>query len=89
MNMTATEIDRLVSELRNPDFRGLMQHLRSAGEIDRLFQQSADTIEAKEAELVEIVKLLARLGTWIEDEAYAELPFVTDEELELYRSVVS
>jgi len=51
--VTPAEVGGLVVELRNPDFRGSMQHLRSAGEIDRLFQQSATALEAKEAELAE------------------------------------
>lgn len=44
-------------------------------------------IETLESHNAKIVKLLARLGTYIEDEVGAELPFTTDEELELYRSV--
>lgn len=36
---------KLVERLRNPDYAGDLQHLRSAYEIDNLMRQSADAIE--------------------------------------------
>ena len=54
--ITPAEVGGLVAELRNPDFRGSMQHLRSAGEIDRLFQQAAAILEAQAAELTAMEK---------------------------------
>lgn len=35
---------KLVERLRNPDYAGELQHLRSAYEIDNLMRQSADAI---------------------------------------------
>lgn len=40
----------LVERLRDPNYAGSMQHLRSYDEIDRLFNQAADLIEALERE---------------------------------------
>lgn len=36
----------LVERLRDPNYAGNMQHLRSYGELDRLFNQAADKLEA-------------------------------------------
>jgi hypothetical protein len=38
----------LVEWLRDPNYAGSMQHLRSYEEIDRLFNQAADLIESLE-----------------------------------------
>ena len=51
--MTPTEqaadrVKALVEELRDPDYAREMQHLRSWSEIDRLFNEAADALTARD-----------------------------------------
>lgn len=46
----------IVAQLRDPNYAGCMQHLRSYDEIDRLFNASADLIESLRSDLARIAK---------------------------------
>lgn len=52
----------LVSKLRDPDYAGELQHLRSWSEIDRLFEAAASHIEAQD-------KLIANMASDLKDMA--------------------
>src|SRR5690606_14823996 len=51
-----------------------------------MHQKAAVGLTIAEARLAEAVRLLVRLGTWIEDEVNAELPFITEAEDDAYRT---
>lgn len=59
-----------------PDLLGMLSQMDNASTVARDYK----------ARLAEAVKLLIRLGTWIEDEVNAELPFVTEAEDDAYRT---
>ena len=55
-------MSELIERLRDENYAGEMQHLRSWSEIDSLFRQAADALETKDALIAKLAKALQLLA---------------------------